>query len=589
MGDTVSDFLVRRLREWGVRRLYGYPGDGINGILGALNRAGNEPRFIQVRHEENAGLMACAHAKYTGEVGVCLATQGPGAIHLLNGLYDARLDHQPVVAIIGDIAQMSGGSRFQQEVDLATLFKDVAGAFVETVSDPAQMRHVLDRAMRIALAERTVTCVIVPHDVQNEPAEAKPPHEHGAMHSAIGYAPPNVVPFKDDLQRAADVLNAGQRVAILAGAGALQAGQELREVANVLGAGVAKALLGKAALPDDLPFVTGSVGWLGTAASNQMMERCDTLLMVGSGFPYTEFLPKPGQARGVQIDISPGMLSLRYPMEVELTGDSAETLRALLPLLERKTDRAWREEIETSVSAWWEEAEQRAQQPGDPVNPQLLFHELTPRLPDDAILAADSGTSAVWFGRDLKIREGMKATLSGTLATMGCGIPYAVAAKFAYPERVALALIGDGAMQMSGLTELVTVAKYWREWEDPRLIVLVLNNRDLGYVTWEQRAMEGDPRFEASQDLPDVPYARYAELLGLTGIVVDRPDEIGLAWDRALTSDRPVVIDAVVDANVPTLPSRPEEKVLRNVAEALAQEPDAEEVREQLAREGIAV
>lgn len=589
MGDTVSDFLVRRLREWGVRRLYGYPGDGINGILGALNRAGNEPRFIQVRHEENAGLMACAHAKYTGEVGVCLATQGPGAIHLLNGLYDARLDHQPVVAIIGDIAQMSGGSRFQQEVDLATLFKDVAGAFVETVSDPAQMRHVLDRAMRIALAERTVTCVIVPHDVQNEPAEAKPPHEHGAMHSAIGYAPPNVVPFKDDLQRAADVLNAGQRVAILAGAGALQAGQELREVANVLGAGVAKALLGKAVLPDDLPFVTGSVGWLGTAASNQMMERCDTLLMVGSGFPYTEFLPKPGQARGVQIDISPGMLSLRYPMEVELTGDSAETLRALLPLLERKTDRAWREEIETSVSAWWEEAEQRAQQPGDPVNPQLLFHELTPRLPDDAILAADSGTSAVWFGRDLKIREGMKATLSGTLATMGCGIPYAVAAKFAYPERVALALIGDGAMQMSGLTELVTVAKYWREWEDPRLIVLVLNNRDLGYVTWEQRAMEGDPRFEASQDLPDVPYARYAELLGLTGIVVDRPDEIGLAWDRALTSDRPVVIDAVVDANVPTLPSRPEEKVLRNVAEALAQEPDAEEVREQLAREGIAV
>ena len=589
MAETVSDFLVRRLQAWGVRHLYGYSGDGINGILGALNRAGNDPRFIQVRHEESASLMACAHAKYTGEVGVCLATQGPGAIHLLNGLYDARLDHQPVVAIVGDITQMAGGSRYQQEVDLPTLFKDVASAFIEVAADPAQVRHLIDRAMRIALAERTVTCVIIPHNVQNEPAVPSPPEEHGAMHSAIGYAPPRVVPRQEDLQRAADVLNAGQRVAILAGAGALRAGPELAEVAQVLGAGVAKALLGKAALPDDLPIVTGSVGWLGTAASNEMMKRCDTLLMVGSGFPYTEFLPAPGQARGVQIDINPGMLSLRYPMEVELVGDSADTLSALLPLLRPKTDATWREEIAASIRDWRAEAERRAMQPADPVNPQLLFHELSPRLPDDVILAADSGTSTVWFARDLVIRQGMLASVSGTLATMGCGITYAIAAKFAYPDRPAIALIGDGAMQMNGLTELVTVAKYWREWDDPRLIILVLNNRDLGYVTWEQRAMAGEPRFDASQDLPDVPYARYAELLGLTGIVVDRPEDVGSAWDHALTSDRPVVIDAVVDADVPTLPPHPEAKIIAKIERALAQEPDAEEVRRQLAREGVAV
>jgi pyruvate dehydrogenase (quinone) len=542
MAETVSDFLVRRLKAWSVHRLYGYSGDGINGILGALDRAGNDPLFIQVRHEENASLMACAHAKFTGTVGVCLATQGPGAIHLLNGLYDARLDHQPVVAIVGDITQMSGGSRYQQEVDLPTLFKDVAGAFLEVVSDPAQVRHAIDRAVRIALAERTVTCIIVPHNVQTQEAVTAPPHEHGAMHSAIGYTPPRIIPRDEDLRRAAEVLNAGQRIAILVGAGALGASTAVIETAEVLGAGVAKALLGKAALPDDLPFVTGSVGWLGTAASNDMMTDCDTLLMIGSGFPYTEFLPQEGQARGVQIDINPGMLSLRYPMEVELVGDSVETLRALLPHLEPKDDRTWRQEVEASVRNWREEAARRALQPADPVNPQLLFHELSPRLPDDCVLTADSGTATVWFARDLVIRTGMLASVSGTLATMGSAIPYAIAAKFAYPERVALALVGDGAMQMSGLTELVTIAKYWREWSDPRLIVLVLNNRDLAYVTWEQRAMAGEPRFAPSQDLPDVPYARYAELLGLTGIVIDRPEDVGPAWDRALTSDRPVVI-----------------------------------------------
>lgn len=589
MPETVSDFLVKRLREWGVHHLYGYSGDGINGILGALNRAGNEPRFIQVRHEESAALMACAHAKFTDGPGVCLATQGPGAIHLLNGLYDARLDHQPVVAIVGDVTQMSGGSRYQQEVDLQTLFKDVAGAYLEVVNSPAQIRHVLDRAFRIALAERTVTCVIVPHDVQTQEVVAEPPHQHGAMHSAVGYTPPRVIPQQAELQRAADVLNAGQRVAILIGAGAHGAAAEVTEVAESLGAGVAKALLGKTALADDLPFVTGSVGWLGTSASNTMMAECDTLLMIGSGFPYTEFLPKPGQARGVQIDINPGMLNLRYPMEVGLVGDSAETLRALVSLLEQKEDRSWSQTIAANIQSWQEESARRSQQPADPVNPQRLFHELSPRLPDNCVIAADSGTSTVWYARDLALRPGMLASVSGTLATMGCGIPYAIAAKFAYPERVAFALIGDGAMQMSGLTELVTVAKYWREWQDPRLIILVLNNRDVGFVTWEQRAMAGQPRFAASQDLPDVPYARYAELLGLTGLVVDRPEDVGPAWDRALTSDRPVVINAIVDANVPTIPPDPSQQIIDKIARALAEEEEAELVKQQLAREGVQV
>lgn len=581
---TVADFVVEHLKEWGVKRLFGYSGDGINGILGALNRAGNDPEFFQVRHEETAALMACAHAKYTSEVGVCLATQGPGAIHLLNGLYDARLDHQPVVAIVGQVAQMSKGSHFQQEVDLPTLFKDVAGAFIEVVNDPAQVRHVLDRAFRIALAQRTVTCVIIPHDVQSLAADEDPEQEHGAMHSTPGYVAPRVLPQNAQQERAAAVLNEGERVAILIGAGALQATDEVIAIAEALGAGIATALLGKAAVPDALPFVTGSVGWLGTSASNQMMEECDTLLMIGSGFPYTEFLPKVGQARGVQIDIDPGTLSTRYPMEVNLVGDSAETIAALLPLLTPKQNRAWRDHIEALVRDWHAEARRRALEPADPINPQLLFTELATRLPDNAILAADSGTSTVWYARHIPLRSGMKASVSGTLATMGCAIPYALAGKLAYPERVAFAFLGDGAMQMSGLTELVTVAQSWQKWSNPRLIILVLNNRDLNYVTWEQRAMEGEARFAASQSLPDIPYATYAQVIGLNGVRVERPEDIGAAWNAALRSDRPFVIDAVTDPNVPTLPPQPTQEVLDKVNKALVSE-GQERLRKQVDQE----
>lgn len=584
---NVSDFLVQRLKDWGVRRLFGYSGDGINGILGALNRAGNDPEFFQVRHEETAALMACAHAKYTGEVGVCLATQGPGAIHLLNGLYDARLDHQPVVAIVGQVSQMSEGSHYQQEVDLPTLFKDVASSFVEVANDPAQVRHLIDRAMRIAKAERTVTCVIVPHDLQSQPAVEEAPQEHGAMHSVPGYVPPRIVPQDDELQRAADVLNAGTKVAMLVGAGALNATNEVIAVADRLDAGIAKALLGKAAVPDTLPYVTGATGWLGTSASNRMMSECDTLLMVGSGFPYNEFLPPKGDARGVQIDIDPGALGTRYPMEVNLVGDSAETLRALLPLLEPKEDHSWRERIERYVHEWDEEAGRRAMEPADPVNPQRHFTELSPLLPDDAMLAADSGTSTVWFARHLQIRSGMLASVSGTLATMGCALPYALAAKLAYPDRPAFAFLGDGAMQMSGLTELVTIANAWKDWRDPRLIMHVLNNREAAYVTWEQRAMEGEPRFAASQQLPDFPYARYADMLGLKGIRVDDPEAIRSAWDDALQSDRPVLIEAITDPEVPTVPPEPTEKVLDTMATALDEEQSTAHVRKQLEREGV--
>ena len=554
MKDKVSDFLLKRLSQWGVKRIYGFPGDGINGIMGALDRAGDLLDFVQVRHEEMAAFMACAHAKFTGEIGVCMATSGPGAVHLLNGLYDAQMDHQPVVAIVGQQSRAAMGGSYQQEIDLMALYKDVAREYVQMASDAVQIRHLVDRAIRIAKVERTVTCIIIPNDVQELEAVETPPRAHGTIHSGTDFSVPRVVPKEVDLHRAAEVLNAGEKVAMLVGAGALQAVDEVLEVADLLGAGIAKALLGKAALPDDLPFVTGSIGLLGTKPSWEMMTSCDTLLMVGSSFPYSEFLPKEGQARGVQVDLDGRMLGLRYPMEVNLMGDSAETLRALIPLLKRKEDRSWRKRIEKGITAWWKLLEARAMQEANPINPQRVFWELSPRLPDNCILSSDSGSAANWFARDLKIRRGMMASLSGNLATMCPGVPYAIAAKFAFPDRVAIALVGDGAMQMLGNNELITISKYWKEWSDPRLIVLVLNNRDLNQVTWEMRAMAGNPKYEASQDLPDFPFAKYAELLGLRGLRVDKPEDIGPAWDEALSSNRPVVLEAYTDPNVPTLP-----------------------------------
>jgi pyruvate dehydrogenase (quinone) len=553
MSQTVGDFLVERLYAWGVRRIYGYPGDGINGVFGALNRAGGKIDFIQARHEEMAAFMASAHAKFTGELGVCIATSGPGAAHLVTGLYDARLDHQPVLAICGQQARGAMGGHYQQEVDLQSLMKDVAGAFVEQAATPAQVRHLVDRAIRIALGERRVTAIILPNDLQDMPFE-EPARKHGTVHSGVGFSQPKTVPYDADLRRAAEVLNAGEKVAMLVGAGALGATEEVIAVADKLQAGAAKALLGKAVLPDDLPWVTGSIGMLGTKPSYDMMMGCDTLLMIGSGFPYSEFLPKEGKARGVQIDIAPDMLSLRYPMEVNLVGDAAETLKALLPLLVPKSDGSFREEIAKGLSSWWDTLKERAMQPAIPVNPQRVAWELSPRLPEGVILTSDSGSCANWYARDLKIRRGMNASLSGGLASMGAAVPYAIAAKFAHPTRPVIALVGDGAMQMNNMAELITVSKYWKRWADHRWIVCVFDNGDLNQVTWEQRVMNGDPKFDASQQIPDVPYHQFAELIGLKGIYVDRPEALGPAWDEALAADRPVVLNVRTDPEVPPLP-----------------------------------
>lgn len=589
MAEQVADFMLHRISEWGVRRIFGYPGDGINGLMGALGRAEERFEFVQVRHEETAAFMACAHAKFTGKPGVCLATSGPGAIHLLNGLYDARMDHQPVVAVVGQAKRMAMGGDFQQEVDLLSLFKDVASHYVHMITTPSQVRHVIDRAFRIAMAERTVTCIVVPNDVQELPSVIKPPRMHGAIVSGVGYSAPKVVPQVADLQRAADILNAGKRVAMLVGAGALGAGDDVVKVADALQAGIAKALLGKAVVPDHLPFVTGAIGLLGTKPSYDMMMDCDTLLMIGSSFPYSEFLPPEGQARGVQIDINPRKLSLRYPMEVSLEGDARETLRGLLPLLKPRKDRgsiAWRHGIEKDVGHWWSVLESRAMNKADPINPQRVFWELSPRLPDHCIITADSGSSANWYARDLKIRPGMMASLSGGLATMGCGVPYAIAAKFAHPDRAVIALVGDGAMQMNGNSELVTVAKYWRRWRNPSLIIGVLNNRDLNQVTWEQRVLAGDPKFPSSQDVPDFPYARYAELLGLKGLCVDKPEQVVPVWDKALAADRPTVVDIYVDPNVPPLPPHISFKQARNYMSALWKgDPDTADVLRRSASE----
>src|SRR5690625_1497141 len=582
MAESVADFLLNRLKKWGVRRVFGYPGDGIGGIVGALEGALDEDfEFVQVRHEEEAAFMACAQAKFTGEVGVCLATSGPGAIHLLNGLYDAKLDHQPVLAIVGQQVRAAIGGHFQQEVDLISLYKDVAGEYVHMCTTPPQIRHLIDRALRIAKARRTVTCVIVPNDVQEMDYE-DPPREHGAIHSGMGYAQPRIVPGEAELRRAADALNAGERVAMLVGAGALKATDEVIETADILGAGIAKALLGRTAVPDELPFVTGQIGLLGTRPSWEMMRDCDTLLMVGSSFPYSEFLPKEGQTRGVQIDIDARMVSIRYPMEVNLVGDAAETLRALMPYLDRKTDRRWREELEKKIRNWGEGERERAELSANPLNPQYLFWKLSDRLPDNASVTADSGPSPNCFARALKFRRGHMASLSGTLATMCPGVPYATAAKFCYPDRLPIAFVGDGAMQMLGINGLITIAKYWEQWSDPRLIVAVLNNSDLNQVTWELRAMGGFPKVEATQNLPEVNFAKYADLLGLKGIRVEEPDQVAPAWEEALRADRPVVIDAVVDPNVVSMPPHVTYEQARNFAKSLLSgDPDRYEIIKQ--------
>ncbi|MGP4011259.1 thiamine pyrophosphate-requiring protein [Streptomyces sp. 4N124] len=554
MSTKVSDHVLARLREWGVEHVFGYPGDGINGLLAAWGRAEDQPRFIQSRHEEMSAFQAVGYAKFSGRVGVCAATSGPGAIHLLNGLYDAKLDHVPVLAIVGQTHRTAMGGSYQQEVDLHTLFKDVASDFVETVTVPEQLPNVLDRAIRTAYARRAPTAIIIPGDVQ-ELDYSPPTHEFKMVPSSLDRSSWTAIPSEESLARAAEILNSGDKVAILVGQGASGAQPEVERIAELLGAGVAKALLGKDALSDELPYVTGAIGLLGTRPSYELMRDCDTLLTIGSSFPYTQFLPDFGKARGVQIDIDPHMVGMRYPYEVNLVGDAKATLQQLIPLLgTEERGREWYDTVCANVTRWRDVMERRAGLSADPINPEYVARALDPLLPGNAIISSDSGSAANWYARHLTMRPGMRSSLSGTLATMGCGVPYAIGAKFAHPDRPAIALVGDGAMQMNGLAELITAAKYADRWEDKRLVVGVWNNHDLNQVTWEMRAMEGAPSFLPSQEIPDVQYAAFARSLGLTGIRVEKPEDVEAGWRAGLEADGPAVIEFLTDPAVPPIP-----------------------------------
>ncbi|PQM46857.1 Putative thiamine pyrophosphate-containing protein YdaP [Mycobacterium talmoniae] len=564
----VSDFVLERLRDWEIDKVFAYAGDGINGLLAAWGRADNKPKFVQARHEEMCAFEAVGYAKFSGRLGVCAATSGPGAIHLLNGLYDAKLDRVPVLAIIGQTNRSAMGGSYQQEVDLMSLYKDVASEYVQMVTVPEQLPNVLDRAIRTALTKRTVTAVIIPADVQ-ELEYSPPTHAFKMVPSSLGFEWPDIGPAPDGLQRAAEVLNAGERVAMLVGCGARGAVEEVTELADLLGAGVAKALLGKDVLSDELPWVTGAIGLLGTRPSYELMRDCDTLLTIGSSFPYTQFLPGYDQARGVQIDIDPALIGMRYPNEVNLVGDAAATARALIPLIQRKSDRSWRDTVEQNVRRWWETMAMEAEVDAEPLNPMRLFSELSPKLPDDVIVTADSGSSANWYARNLKFRGNMRGSLSGNLATMGPGVPYGIGGKFAHPDRPVIVFSGDGAMQMNGMAELITIANYWQEWADPRLIVAVLHNNDLNQVTWEMRAMAGAPKFPESQTIPSVDYAKFADSLGLASATLTDPGQIPSAWERALGADRPTVLDVHCDPNIPPVPPHATFEQMKSAATAV--------------------
>jgi pyruvate dehydrogenase (quinone) len=588
MAATVGDVVLERLRQWNVRQVFGYPGDGINGLLAAWGRSDNSPQFVQARHEEMSAFEAVGFAKFSGEIGVCAATSGPGGIHLLNGLYDAKLDHVPVLALVGQTERSAMGGSYQQEIDMLSLFKDVCSDYVQVCTVPEQIPNLIDRAIRIALSEQAPTALIFPSDVFD--LDYSPPgHTFKHVPSSLGLSPGSQTADPVAVQQAADLLNAGERVALLVGQGARGCVDELTEVADLLGAGCAKALLGKDVLPDDLPWVTGSVGLLGTTASYQMMDECDTLLTVGSNFPYSQFLPELDQARAVQIDRSGKWIGMRYPYELNIVGDAKATLQQLIPLLHRKSDRSWRKKVEHNVAHWWEMADSQATTDADPTNPIRMFYELSERMPHNAIITADSGSAANWYARHLKFRGDVRGSLSGTLATMGPAVPYVIGAKWAHPDRPAIAFEGDGAMQMNGLTELLTVARYWQQWTDPRLIVVVLHNNDLNQVTWEQRGMEGTPKFVDSQSLPDMNYAEFARGIGLLGINVDTTDEIGPAWDAALAADRPALLDIRCDPNVPPIPPHATLEQARSLGSAVVKgDEDAWQVVKNTAKQKLA-
>ncbi|GAB3075519.1 thiamine pyrophosphate-binding protein [Micromonospora schwarzwaldensis] len=538
---TVADLVVERLRAWRVPRAFGYPGAALAPLVAALDAAGGDPAFVPARHEETAAYMATGHAKFTGGIGVCLATQGPSAVHLLNGLYDAKLDSKPVVAIIGeDVSGPLGGAH--EEIGLSRLFGDVCNQFVRYGRSPDQVPALLDQAFRTAAATRSPTCVVLPRALQVTPVPDRLPPTAGVITATPGEPLARVLPHDADLDAAASLLSGGQRVAVLVGQGAHGAAGEVVALADRLGAGVATSLLGKPVLDERLPFHTGVLGEVGTTAAAQLMGGCDTLLLVGTNDPWTDWFPLPGQVRTIQIDIDGRRIGTRYPVDVPLVGDAAETLRALLARVPERPHAQWRGVVERAVDRWRTLAADRAAAPAEPLNPQLVLRELSARLPRRAAIAVDVGSVIYWYARQVELPPGVQARLCGTLGSMGCALPYAVAAKLACPDQPVLALLGDGAMQLNGLAELITVAHHWTRWADPRLVVLVLNNRDQSGVGGGRTP--GDRR-------PDVPYAGWARLLGLHGVRVDRPDLIGPAWDEVLAADRPSVLEAVVDPAVP--------------------------------------
>jgi pyruvate dehydrogenase (quinone)/pyruvate oxidase len=569
MAQTAADVLIETLFDWGVDIVFGLPGDGINGIMESLRKRQNDIRFIQVRHEEAAAFMACAYAKYTGRLGVCLATSGPGGLHLLNGLYDAKMDGQPVLAITGHHYHDLIDTHAQQDVDLDRVFMDVA-LYSVRVMGPSHVEQVANLACRTALSYRGVAHINFPVDLQDH--EIK---EHSKRnipgHTSRVYASRSGLPDDEDLRAAADVLNAGEKIAILVGQGALHATDELEQTAEKLGAPIAKALLGKAAVPDDSPYTTGSIGLLGTKPSQDALEECDTLFMIGTSFPYIEFLPKPGQARGVQIDNNPVRIGLRYPVEVGLVGDSKLTLQKLLPLLLRKEHRSFLRKAQEGMKAWWKLMEERGTRDDKPMKPQVVAWELGKRLAPDAIVSADSGTAATWFARQIPARRGRKFSLSGTLATMANGLPYTIAAQLAYPERQCVGFVGDGGFSML-MAEFATAVKY----NLPIKIVIIKNNT-LGQIKWEQMVFLGNPEYGC--ELHPIDFAAFARACGGSGFTIEDPAECGDILDQALATPGPALIEAVVDPLVPPMPAKVTLDQAAKFAESLARgEPDGSKV-----------
>jgi pyruvate dehydrogenase (quinone) len=560
MAKTGADILIETLIDWGVDTIFGIPGDGINGIMEALRKRQELVRFIQVRHEEAAAFMACGYAKYTGKLGVCLATSGPGGIHLLNGLYDAKLDGQPVLAITGHAYHDLIDTFSQQDVDLDKLFQDVA-VYNTRVMGPAHVENVANLACRAAISYRGVSHINFPNDFQDQAGGERTPR-NVPHHNSDVQGRRAALPSADDVRRAVEILDKGKKIAILAGRGALHATEELEQLAELLGAPIIKALLGKAAVPDDSPYTTGGIGLLGTRPSQEAMEECDTLLIVGSSFPYIEFFPKPGQARGVQIDLDPLRIGLRYPIEVGLIGDSRATLRELLPLLRRNENRGFLETAQKGMKDWWQEMDTQTSRQDKPMKPQVIAWELGRRLRDDAIVSCDSGTITSWFARHIPVKRGQMHSVSGNLATMANGLPYTIAAQIAHPGRQCVGFVGDGGFTML-MGEFATAVKYGL----PIKIVVVKNN-SLGQIKWEQMVFLGNPEYAC--DLHPIDFAAFARACGGAGYTLDDPATCGDALDEALSRPGPAIIEAVVDPHEPPTPPKITAKQAAHFAEALA-------------------